>query len=92
MSAGLVAIGPCYLCGRPFPFNPDLVPSLRVDPATNTPPDVGDHPGGLEAATARSVARPLCEPCVGRANKTRARMGLPPIEVLASAYQAQEQT
>lgn len=37
---GYVGMAPCISCNRPFTFNPELVPSAMVDPATKGSPDV----------------------------------------------------
>jgi hypothetical protein len=64
----MLAHGECYGCKRFFSFNPDLVPSIRIN-------------GNRE---------PVCQSCVDAANPQRLKNGLPPIEVLPGAYDAQE--
>lgn len=66
----------CLTCGRPFTFNPDLVPSIRVN--AQGQPD----PNGTK--------EPICQSCVDRGNILREKKGLPPIVVLPGAYEAQE--
>ncbi len=66
----MVAMSPCFGCGRVFAFDPDSVPAIRIDPQTRKPPE------GAEAQ-ARSVAEPVCPSCARRANLQRAKLGLP---------------
>lgn len=75
----LIGFGDCWACGRPFPFDPDRVPSIPVDPTTNLPPDLG---GDAELA----VKRPVCEQCLDAANEQRVAAGRSPIIVLPGAY------
>lgn len=76
MAGFMVVMGECYGCGRVFTFNADLVPSIRVN-AQNVPDP-------------NAPARPVCRDCVERANPRRIANGLPPIEVLSGAYEAEE--
>lgn len=74
-------------CGRMVLFHPDLVPSILIDPATGRPPDVGEDNQPIpltDEARARSVARPLCRPCVDAMNR-----GGHNIRVLPGAYPAE---
>ena len=93
MTGQMFAYGACYACGSLFTFNPELVPSVHVDPKTGRPPDV-DSDGNPRAYTAaeeaRSVREPICSACIGLVNAKRAAMGNPPIAVLPGAYQASE--
>lgn len=74
------AAGRCWACGRIFAFDPDLVPSVPIDPQTNRPPDLG---GSME----QSVLQPICSTCVELANREREAMGRTDlIEVLPGAY------
>jgi hypothetical protein len=86
----LIGYGPCWSCGRLFTFDPDLVPSLPIDPETNRPVDVDEHgePGRAWTAEeyARTVKQPICEACIGKSNDLRAAKGQPPIPVLPGAY------
>lgn len=58
MTGDLVAIAPCWSCGSPFSFDPETVPSVGIDPASNLPSDLA----GADPAAA--VYRPICPPCV----------------------------
>jgi hypothetical protein len=40
----LVAMGPCFVHGAVFLFDPDRVTSVLVDPVTGAPPDVDPDP------------------------------------------------
>ena len=82
----IFASGRCWSCRAFFTFDPDLVPSLPIDPKTNAPLDVDPAPDGLEAARARAVKQPLCERCVAAANAARAERGAELIHVLPGAY------
>lgn len=78
-----IVLGTCWSCQRPFTFNPDLVPSIPVDPVKNLPPDLGGD-------VSRAVKQPICEHCVNRANLARRQNGMPEIEILPGAYEAVE--
>jgi hypothetical protein len=77
----LFAVSACHTCKRTFAYNPDLVPSVLVDPATGYPPDNAEHPGDPD----RAVARPLCRRCVDMVNRRRPGH----ITVLPGAYPAE---
>jgi len=64
-----VAIGPCWMCKRPFPFDPDRVASVLIDPVTRRAPDLGGDP-------ARAQREPICPDCCQVANVHRRRAGL----------------
>lgn len=83
MTGWLVALAPCFMCGRPFQFHPDLVTSIHVDPVTGLPPDLGGDP-------ARARREPLCPPCCRLANPERARRGLAPLDERDSLDVARE--
>jgi hypothetical protein len=53
--------GACIRCGQTFEFDPDLVPSARVHPATRCPV----RPDGTMVGPGDSdgVREPLCVPC-----------------------------
>ena len=68
----MLAFGPCVVHGGVFGFDPDLVPTVLIDPETNRPPDVGPDslpcepaPGSAE----RAVGRPLCPACARALNR-----------------------
>lgn len=82
----LSALGPCYVHGGIFEFDPDRVLSVMVDPVTNRPPDVDAEGNTIElsmedfrAAVDRAVKKPVCPDCVEKLNATRARRGLGPL-------------
>ena len=75
----LIAFGPCWSCKQPFAFDPDLVPSLPVDPVTNLPSDMGGD-------ASRCVRQPICADCVEIANENRRAAGRELIDVLPGAY------
>jgi hypothetical protein len=85
----LIAFGRCWSCRRSFAFDPDLVPSIPIDPETDSPLDVNPD-GSLREFSAdeyaRSVKRPICEDCVDLANAERAKNGRPLIVVYDDAY------
>jgi hypothetical protein len=67
MPGVMIGLGPCYLHGGLFEFDPDTVVTVLVDPQTGRPPDVGEsgEPCTVDpAAEARAVQRPICDPCV----------------------------
>lgn len=91
MSEGrFIAFGRCWGCGRSFTFDPDLVPSIPIDPETGWALDVDPRDGTLREFTAdeyaRSVKQPVCADCVELANAKRADAGRPLIHVLRGAY------
>jgi hypothetical protein len=69
MSGYLLALGPCYLCGAPFSFDPDTVPSVMVDERTNAVA-TDDTPAELR------VRKQLCDDCVERIEALRKEQGL----------------
>jgi len=81
MSGVEIAFGPCWSCRRPFTFDAELVPSVPIDPATQTPADVGEH-----EPDASFVRQPICRDCVGRANANRLADGRELIHILPGAY------
>lgn len=74
--AYMTCTAPCFGCGLLFSFNPDLVPSIRVN-AKRQPDPAGQK-------------EPICRTCVQTANPKRLANGLEPIHVPADAYEAQE--
>lgn len=81
MSEGvLIALGRCWACKRSLVFDPDRVPSVPIDPETNTPPDLGGD-------ASRSVLQPVCRECCELANADRIRRGRHDlIVILPGAY------
>lgn len=87
--SSLVAFGECFACHRVFAFNPELVPSVPIDPITHLPPDlaVAAHPElELEVVAARAIRQPVCESCVALTNRRRSAAGQPLIIPMAGAY------
>lgn len=76
-AAGL-ALGPCFMCGVPFWFDPETVTSVRIDPVTGLAPDLGGDPE-------RARREPLCPPCCRAANRIRRPGGLEPLDETDSA-------
>jgi hypothetical protein len=73
----LVAMGPCFVHGAVFLFDPDRVTSVLVDPVTGAPPDVDPDPAtpDMDDRVARSVRRPICPLCCKFLNDTAAAQG-----------------
>lgn len=67
MTGTFLAIGPCFVCGEPFSFDPDTVDSVPIDPVTQLPPDLG---GRQE----RAVKRPICTRCMKLVEERRAQL------------------
>jgi hypothetical protein len=82
MNGYVFAFAHCWSCGFGFTFDPDLVPSIPIDPRTNQPPDVEPVDGGYE----RAVKRPICASCVAQANANRSAAGRETIFVPAGTY------
>lgn len=86
----IIAFGRCWACGHTFTFDPDLVPSVPIDPATNRPSDISETgvplANGEWQPTGNEVKQPICEACVRRANENRRAAGRPLIDVLPGAY------
>ena len=74
--AFMLATSPCFACGQSFSYNPELVPSIRVNAKGSYDPN--------------GTAEPICRPCVERANPVRIKNGLEPIVILPGAYEAAE--
>lgn len=70
------AMGACFRCHRVFSFNPELVPSIRVNAQGEFDPN-----GSRE---------PVCAACVRAVNPRRIRNGLEPIRPLPGAYEPEE--
>lgn len=68
--------GHCLTCGGLFSFNPDLVPSVRVNAQGQPDPN--------------GTREPICQNCMRLANEQREQRGLPPFPVLPGAYEPQE--
>ena len=87
----VIVMTACFVCGQPFTFNPNWVPSVPIDPRTGRPLDVGadGKPQPVEpGAEERAVKQPLCESCVELINENRRRIGEPEIVVHPDAYEA----
>ena len=98
---GVFAMGSCGnpRCGQVFAFNPDLVPSIYIDPATGLPPDVRLENGQvvhieltdteMAEAKRRCVREPLCRECVIATNRALAEIGELPAWDENRGYQTQ---
>lgn len=76
MTGVYFVLSPCFACGRPFTYNPHLVPSVPILP------DGSVGPGGTR--------EPICRSCVERVNIERERNGLELFNVSDEAYEAVE--
>lgn len=76
MSGYVFVTSPCYSCGRPFCYNPNLVPSIRIDPATRQP-----SPDGTQR-------EPICRTCIDSLNAELEAHGQDPYPVREGAYEA----
>ena len=83
---GFIAFAHCWSCSFGFTFDPDLVPSIPIDPQTNLPLDIEPSPDGLEAARARAVKQPICASCMAASNAKRRREGREEIHIFRGAY------
>lgn len=80
MTAEMFVMGPCFVGGETFAFDPDTVPSILVDPQTGRPADVdaeGNQIELTEEVRARSVREPYCPACAKRLNADPRRRGMP---------------
>ena len=69
-----IGFGRCWSCRRQFTFDPELVPSVPIDPVTGLPPDVDEQIRQVEPvqlAIERAVKQPLCRNCVELVNAVR---------------------
>ena len=66
----------CVVCRVTFFYNPERVPSLRVD-AHGRPSPTGTR-------------EPVCKTCMDAANARRAWLGLPAFPILDGAYEPEE--
>jgi hypothetical protein len=76
-----VALGPCFVHGGIFAFDPDRVPTVLIDPVTERPVDVDEHGNRFEpsaGALARVRKAPYCPVCARALNVMREEQGLPP--------------
>jgi hypothetical protein len=72
----MLVFGHCFGCGKPFGFNPELVPSIPILP------DGSVGVGGDR--------KPICESCITLANHRRIADGLPPWDIPPGAYEPTE--
>lgn len=72
----MIVLGSCYSCRRPFTFNPERVPSVRVNA------EGVEDPAG--------VRQPICLECIDAANPIRVANGLNPLVPHPDAYEATE--
>lgn len=83
MTGAMVAVGPCWACGRNFLFDPELVCSISICAGCDRPPDMHE-----DSCTRNheSVSRPLCLDCVAKANEQRALINRPQVQIRPGAY------
>lgn len=74
--AYMMAHSRCIRCGQLFSYNPELVPSIRLNAKRQPDPN--------------GTREPICKECVERVNPLRIKNGLDPIVILDGAYDAQE--
>lgn len=72
----MICTGNCIACGRLFSFNPERVPSIRVNAQRQPDPN-----GSRE---------PVCQACFERANEIRKQRGLPLNQLMPGAYEPEE--
>lgn len=72
----MMATARCFGCKTMFCFNPDLVPSIRVNAAGQPDP--------------KGEREPVCRVCIERVNPIRITNGLQPIVIPHGAYAPQE--
>jgi len=72
MTGYVHAYGMCFACGKPFAFNPHLVPSIPIGP-DGEPAIGGDR-------------KPICRDCATASNEIRRDAGLPLWNVSDEAY------
>lgn len=78
--AVMAALGPCFIHGGLFMYDPYRVPSILVDPETGRPPDVtaeGQRCEPSPEALGRSARQPYCPDCAKRLNREARARGLP---------------
>ncbi len=68
------AMGPCYICKTVFPFDPQRVPSVWINPETGKILDDGADTTNPDTA----MRVPLCPDDVVKINEGRKRRGLAP--------------
>lgn len=67
-------MAPCLLCKQPFSFNPNFVPSIKVNSEGKSDPN--------------GKREPICQTCHTRANEARKAAGVEPWpEPLPGAYE-----
>ena len=76
-------VGTCYTCGRSFASCAECVNTIKIDPVTLLPPDVGPDRTPIKPdpeALARCVTELICDACVDTANTLGANPPLVPWE------------
>ena len=66
-----LAVGPCWVCGRRFLFDPDDVATVYIDRIRGEPPDPDD-----DNALARSRRMQVCYRCAKSVAEERLQHGL----------------
>lgn len=72
----MIATSGCFCCKRLFAYNPDTVPSVRVNAQGQADPN-GER-------------EPICRACVEKANVIRKERGMQPINIRPDAYEPQQ--
>ena len=78
-----VAFGLCYVCSRPFAFNPVKVPSVKVCEKCWLPVDKCSCGVGRLAFS----RQPICKSCIEQVNEERRKRGRPEFTVPPDAYE-----
>lgn len=84
MGGNQVAMGPCFLHGGLFAFDPERVQTIWIDPQTGNPPDVDPATGAplppgplVDERMTRSRKEILCPACCAQLNEAARRLGYP---------------
>ena len=72
----MFVLSPCFNCKTLISYNPERVPSIRVNRAGQPDPN--------------GTREPVCRACIERANPVRIQNGLEPITILPGAYEPEE--
>jgi hypothetical protein len=75
--AWISVIGECLICKHVFSYNPNLVPTFRVNANGHIDP--------------KGTKEPVCEGCLSIYNEKRRQYGLPETMALPGAYEACEE-
>jgi hypothetical protein len=82
MTGYMIGMMPCLIHGELFACDPETVITVRIDPQTRRPPDVGEDGQPCEpdpAAEQRTVQVAVCDECIEtKINPDRVARDLPP--------------